>query len=734
MRAAIASTLAGMRRRSAASGCAAESFSSFRAQEPQAIVELRLAGVRAPSDAHRTVDARLGLRPGVVGVKLAPQLRPPPGEAIQRPALLLDATVRGSGRRLRGRRRGTDPLAPDELQHRAQRTLGLPELAQQPARGVDLLGRVVDARDDHAARLHLGVEGLEVRPRTATQRWLHLERDAVLRDLLAQLDLDALGTSLQRRIRWQEDGRDEVRRVLRTPPDDPADRLAKEQVGPFDGRVHGEHEPRYVHALADHVDRHEPPRRPRSVATTGEALDARVGAGLVADDDDRLLAGDRSQQRSRGASMRPVVAEDEAGGIRHHLASFAEQRIRIAKHPGQQRGRGIDRRAQPARVVARIEVVGEGRERLLRVHAPPQCRVDEAEREWAADPFGDGLRVAVDEVRLAATLVVVADEGDRARVRAKRRAGQREPSMGAVERRAQCRSPVRRLAGVMDLVEHHERATREVMGEEVGGGRDLLVGHDDAIHIGSPCPVGVAPARIQVQPDAVGRVSPLGAQRRRRAHDDDLLAAGGPRSVARRQRLARAGRGDEQVVGRSARDVIGEERGLPGAGRHHRHSMRPPLARLQVEHSACPFDGAVAPPARRGSTWSACHPGASRTPQRAHRPPAARNSATRAEDPKRRAAIEASLAACAPSMSCPPAPTVLACPAGCCNSLPCEARSIGDRRAHRDRRVAVYERYARDGGDVLLRVSHPGRPARPADRARRGQPREDAVRPGHGGR
>ena len=115
-----------------------------------------------------------------------------------------------------------------------------------------------------------------------------------------------------------------------------------------------------------------------------------------------------------------------------------------------------------------------------------------------------------------------------------------EPPPRAVERRAQRRSPGRRLAGVMDLVEHHERRAREVVREQVGRRRHLLIGDDHAVDVRAPCTVGVAPARIEMQPDAVRGVRPLRAQRRRRAHDDHLLAAGRADRLARSERLARA--------------------------------------------------------------------------------------------------------------------------------------------------------------------------------------------------
>ena len=92
-------------------------------------------------------------------------------------------------------------LAPDELQHRPQRPLGLAQLAQQAPRGIDLVAAIVRAGHDHPARRDLGVERLKVHMLTGADRRLDVKLlPDLVGDLLAQLELDALGTALQRRV------------------------------------------------------------------------------------------------------------------------------------------------------------------------------------------------------------------------------------------------------------------------------------------------------------------------------------------------------------------------------------------------------------------------------------------------------------------------------------------------------------------------------------------------------
>ena len=269
--------------------------------------------------------------------------------------------------------------------------------------------------------------------------------------------------------------------VIRATAHDAADGLAEEQVRALGRGVRGEDQARDVDAFADHVDGDEPARSIGVAA--GEALDPGVGLRFIAEHHDRLLTGDRAQQRARRAGVGAVVAQDEPGGVGDDSAGFGQERVGVAQHLRQQRGARVDRRSEAARVVGRVQLVGEGRDRLLGVHAPAQRRVEQPERERTADVIADGLAVPVDEVGGAATLFVVADERNRPGIRAKRRAGQGEAVARAVERGAERGTPGRGFARMMDLVQHHERRAREVVGEQIWRLGDLLVGHDDAVDV-----------------------------------------------------------------------------------------------------------------------------------------------------------------------------------------------------------------------------------------------------------
>jgi hypothetical protein len=100
----------------------------------------------------------------------------------------------------------------------------------------------------------------------------------------------------------------------------------------------------------------------------------------------------------------------------------------------------------------------------------------------------------------------------------------------------------------MDLVEDHARRTREMMGEQVRRRRHLLIGDDNPMRVRVPRPIGVSPPRIEMQPDEVGHVRPLRTQRGGRRDYDHLLTARRASRLARRKRLPRPGRRDQQII------------------------------------------------------------------------------------------------------------------------------------------------------------------------------------------
>ena len=170
----------------------------------------------------------------------------------------------------------------------------------------------------------------------------------------------------------------------------------------------------------------------------------------------------------------------------------------------------------------------------------------------------------------------------------------------------------------MDLVEHDERGPGEMMREQIGRGGHLLVGDDDPVDLVAPRTVGVAPARVEMEPDAVGRIRPLRPQRRRGADDDRLPQPRASHRLAGRERLARSRCGDEQEVGGCVALVRGEK-------------------------AACHARGATLTPPARPSRGCSAGTAPGRSPARSRRPTARRardRHAIRAATARRRPRID----------------------------------------------------------------------------------------------
>ncbi len=163
--------------------------------------------------------------------------------------------------------------------------------------------------------------------------------------------------------------------------------------------------------------------------------------------------------------------------------------------------------------------------------------------------------------------VLVAHVGDPGVVGAERGAGDAEPAVGMREGVDDAGTPAHLVAGVVDLVEDHQRAG--VLG--AGGVQtrflgDLGVTHDAAVGVGGQ-PLGVGGV-AQVESQCLGGLDPLGAQMVGGTHHDDpvddvvLPQVGGDRQGE--GGLAGAGSGALQPVGGVGGDVPVERLALPG--------------------------------------------------------------------------------------------------------------------------------------------------------------------------
>ena len=191
---------------------------------------------------------------------------------------------------------------------------------------------------------------------------------------------------------------------------------------------------------------------------------------------------------------------------------------------------------------APLELTGVGHE---------QHRPDHA----VAERLGVAVGVVGDRPRDAVGARRVGDERDRVHVGAERRAGQRQPPVGRLERLAHPLAPRQRVAGVVDLVEDHQGL--EPLGADAEGERvrrDAGVGHRDAEVVLGGLALARGVRRVDRDPGPARGLGPLVLQVLGRRHDRDPVdqpaaeQLGGHRQ--RERRLAGARRRDREEVAR----------------------------------------------------------------------------------------------------------------------------------------------------------------------------------------
>ena len=321
-----------------------------------------------------------------------------------------------------------------------------------------------------------------------------------------------------------------------------------------------------------------PPRAKRSMAACAPDSSLTTTTGFSPAIVRSSVAVARAWARS-SQSTRPAASGTTARTLRRSASASRSSR-------GSSGVAGVDRGTEAARVVLRLELVGEGRDRLLVVDAPAQRGVEQPERERAAGAVRDRLPVAVDEVRHAPPLGVVGHERDGARVRAERRAGERQAPARPRRRRCATRSPnspTRRRGG--------PRRARRTSGGPDDGRRDPA----------PPPPADTSRRRRRRRSASCRRrcaSAGRGAARGRRRRPPTAPAArwwGRPRRPARTRRRGSPDRPRASCPPRASRRAGSRSRRAPRAARGrppatargtHAHAGRSPLARLQRGHSA----------------------------------------------------------------------------------------------------------------------------------------------------
>ena len=336
-------------------------------------------------------------------------------------------------------------------------------------------------------------------------------------------------------------------------PDEPADGLREVQRGGHAGGVHADGEPREVHSLGDHPHGDHP-----ALVRGGERGDLLACGLVVGQHHHRTLTRQPAQQGSVGPSVLVIARDDQAGRVGHAAAYLGQPLVGGRQHPADPLPRRVQR-GPPGLgdLVPGHRRAERGGDLVPGPGAPAHLAGVGQEDDRAHHAVLQRRPVAVHVIRGtaldAARFVDITDERDGARVAAERRAGQREPAPGRVERLLDRITPGQRVARVVDLVEDDQRAAAGgALAVQGRMRRDLGVGDGHAGEVGGRRALRVAVTGVDGDAEPARGLRPLVLEVLGGRDDGQRgdLTPGEQlgRDGERVRRLPRPGRGDQQEI------------------------------------------------------------------------------------------------------------------------------------------------------------------------------------------
>ena len=253
-----------------------------------------------------------------------------------------------------------------------------------------------------------------------------------------------------------------------------------------------------------------------------------------------------------------VARDNQATGVGHAPADLGQPLVGGLEHPADPFPRGVERRPPGLRDLVLGHRRAQGGGDLVADPGAPAHLAGVGQEDNRPDhAVLQRGPVAVHVVRgaalAAARLVDVGDERDRVGVAAERRAGQRQPAAGRLERLLDRLAPGQRVARVVDLVEDDQgAAVLSALPVQRRVRRDLRVGDGHAVEVGADPALGVPVGGVDGDAEPGCRLRPLVLEVfGRRDHGERGDLAPGQQFRGDRERvggLPRPGRGDQQEV------------------------------------------------------------------------------------------------------------------------------------------------------------------------------------------
>ena len=220
------------------------------------------------------------------------------------------------------------------------------------------------------------------------------------------------------------------------------------------------------------------------------------------------MASEAAQLRGVGAGVLVVARDDQPGRVGHAPAHLGKPFVGRLQHLADPLAGWVERGPPGLRDLLLGHRGAQGRGDLVAGPGAPAHLAGVGQEDHRPDdPVLQRVRVTVDVIGGAAPgpvqLLVIADERDRVGVAAERRAGQRDPPPGRVERLPDRVAPGHSVPGVVDLVEDDQGAAAFgalPVQRRMGGHLGVRDGHADEI---GGCPaLGVPVGRVQRNAEA----------------------------------------------------------------------------------------------------------------------------------------------------------------------------------------------------------------------------------------
>ena len=288
------------------------------------------------------------------------------------------------------------------------------------------------------------------------------------------------GQAQQDRNRWKEN---RCRLARHARAHEAADGLGEKERGRCRGSIDAHRKARDVDALRYHADRHHP-----LIGGLRKFLNAVRRTGIIRQNHRHWRIRKLFEDLGIRACGRRIRSQHEAAGIRHIASHLHQAGMRRLQHRRNPLALGVQSGAPRSGGLLRIHNVAQTGCMFLTGRIAPAgfARVRKKDN-GAHDAVGKRIAIAIGMVRagylVPLPIVHVLDEWNGRVVGAERRTGQSQAVIDIVISFLDAIAPALSVAGMVDLIQNHQRApSRGNRAVLKGMHAHLRIGHHNAVH------------------------------------------------------------------------------------------------------------------------------------------------------------------------------------------------------------------------------------------------------------